>query len=81
MLSFLQPKIFWYKNKLPLEENPRYRQLFSLGICSLEIRKVGNYDGGEYTCKAKNALGEEVVACKLEVKKEEKKEEEGDEAA
>ncbi|KAA0706811.1 Myosin-binding protein C, cardiac-type [Triplophysa tibetana] len=40
----------------------------SQGVCSLEIRKPSNFDGGVYTCRAKNALGEATVACKLEVK-------------
>ena len=60
----------WMKNQIPIGEDPKYRQISNQGVCSLEIRKTGNYDGGVYTCKAKNAHGEATVACKLEVKRE-----------
>lgn len=50
-------------------EDPKYRQICAQGICSLEIRKPGNFDGGVYTCKAKNDHGEALVSCKLEVKR------------
>ncbi|XP_067096974.1 myosin binding protein Ha isoform X2 [Osmerus mordax] len=63
-----KPKVMWMKNQIPIGEDPKYRQISNQGVCSLEIRKTGNYDGGVYTCKAKNAHGEAVVACKLEVK-------------
>ncbi|KAM4609956.1 obscurin-like protein 1 [Polymixia lowei] len=35
---------------------------------SLEIRKPCSFDGGVYTCRAKNAQGEATVSCKLEVR-------------
>lgn len=38
------------------------------GVCTLEIRKPSPYDGGTYTCRAVNELGEAEVDCKLEVK-------------
>src|SRR5256885_16665837 len=34
-----------------IQGNPKYRALTHLGICSLEIRKPGPFDGGIYTCK------------------------------
>ncbi|XP_074496455.1 myosin binding protein Hb isoform X1 [Sebastes fasciatus] len=63
-----KPKVIWLKNQMIIGDDPKYRQLCIQGICSLEIRKPGNYDGGVYTCKAKNDHGEAVVSCKLEVK-------------
>lgn len=63
-----QPKIIWLKNKMDLQGNPKYRALSHLGICSLEIRKPSPFDGGIYTCKAVNALGEASVDCRVEVK-------------
>ncbi|XP_033939876.1 myosin binding protein Hb isoform X2 [Pseudochaenichthys georgianus] len=63
-----RPKVIWMKNQMIIGEDPKYRQICVQGICSLEIRKPGNYDGGVYTCKAKNTHGEAIVSCKLEVK-------------
>lgn len=63
-----KPKIMWMKNQIPIGDDPKFRQISNQGVCSLEIRKPCSYDGGVYTCKAKNALGEATIACKLEVK-------------
>ncbi|XP_040060514.1 myosin binding protein Hb [Gasterosteus aculeatus] len=63
-----KPKVIWMKNQMIIGDDPKYRQICVQGICSLEIRKPGNYDGGVYSCKAKNNLGEATVSCKLEVK-------------
>lgn len=63
-----KPKIEWLKNQMIIGDDPKYRQNSNLGVCSLEIRKPGNFDGGVYTCRASNAHGEAAVACKLEVK-------------
>ncbi|CAL8336305.1 unnamed protein product [Lota lota] len=63
-----KPKIEWLKNQMIIGDDPKYRQICVQGICSLEIRKPGNFDGGVYTCRAKNSHGEATVACKLEVK-------------
>lgn len=65
----LQPKIQWMKNQMIIGDDPKYRQINNQGICSLEIRKPGNFDGGVYTCKAVNEHGEAVVSCKLDVKR------------
>ncbi|XP_056294343.1 myosin binding protein Hb isoform X7 [Pseudoliparis swirei] len=64
-----KPKVTWMKNQMIIVDDPKYRQICVQGICSLEIRKPGNYDGGVYSCKAKNSHGEAMVSCKLEVKK------------
>ncbi|KAM4588315.1 myosin binding protein Hb isoform 2-T3 [Odontesthes bonariensis] len=66
--GFPKPKIQWLKNQMIIGEDPKFRQICVQGICSLEIRKPGNFDGGVYTCKAKNDHGEVAVSCKLEVK-------------
>ncbi|XP_078453173.1 myosin-binding protein C, slow-type isoform X2 [Lampetra planeri] len=63
-----RPKIIWFKNKVNLQEDPRYRMFGHQGVCTLEIRKPGPYDGGVYTCRAVNSLGEAEAECKLEVK-------------
>ncbi|KAK2882996.1 hypothetical protein Q8A73_021929 [Channa argus] len=61
-------KVIWMKNKIIIIDDPRYRMFSNQGVCTLEIRKPSPYDGGLYTCKAINDLGEAQVDCKLEVK-------------
>ncbi|XP_077355387.1 myosin-binding protein C, slow-type isoform X4 [Festucalex cinctus] len=61
-------KVTWMKNKIIIGDDPRYRQFSNQGVCTLEIRKPSPYDGGMYTCRAINDLGEAQVECKLEVK-------------
>ncbi|KAK9525778.1 hypothetical protein VZT92_016459 [Zoarces viviparus] len=61
-------KVIWMKNKITILDDPRYRMFSNQGVCTLEIRKPSPYDGGMYTCKAINNLGEAQVECKLEVK-------------
>nr|XP_057934364.1 myosin-binding protein C, slow-type isoform X3 [Doryrhamphus excisus] len=63
-----KPKVTWMKNKITILDDPRYRMFSNQGVCTLEIRKPSPYDGGMYTCKAINDLGEAQVECKLEVK-------------
>ncbi|XP_076132266.1 myosin binding protein Ha isoform X3 [Alosa pseudoharengus] len=63
-----KPKIEWLKNQMVIGDDPKYRQLSNLGVCSLEIRKPCSFDGGVYTCRAKNDNGVATVSCKLEVK-------------
>ncbi|XP_066464793.1 myosin-binding protein H-like [Eleutherodactylus coqui] len=63
-----KPRIVWLKNKMEIGEDPKYRSLINQGVCSLEIRKPSPFDGGVYTCKAINPLGEASVNCKLDVK-------------
>ncbi|NWI33850.1 MYBPH protein, partial [Sula dactylatra] len=66
--GFPQPKIIWMKNQMEIREDPKYIALIEQGVCSLEIRKPNPFDGGIYTCKAVNPLGEASVDCKLDVK-------------
>ncbi|XP_075947323.1 myosin binding protein Ha [Anarhichas minor] len=63
-----KPTIEWLKNQVFIGKDPKFRQISTQGICSLEIRKPGSFDGGVYTCRAKNQQGEAVVSCKLQVK-------------
>ncbi|XP_071188629.1 myosin-binding protein C, slow-type-like isoform X1 [Salvelinus alpinus] len=63
-----RPKVIWMKNKIAIIDDPRYRMFSNQGVCTLEIRKPSPYDGGMYSCKAINDLGDALVECKLEVK-------------
>ncbi|KAG7275541.1 hypothetical protein CRUP_013445 [Coryphaenoides rupestris] len=84
-----KPKVTWYKNKMDISNEAKYRMFSKQGVLTLEIRKPCPFDGGVYTCKAVNDSGEDVVECKLEVrsqivrvdkKTEEKKELSGESA-
>ncbi|XP_068608975.1 myosin binding protein Ha [Brachionichthys hirsutus] len=66
--GYPRPKIEWLKNQMIIGDDPQFRQISNQGICSLEIRKPGCFDGGLFTCRAKNAEGEATVTCKLKVK-------------
>uniref|UniRef100_A0A671UPV2 Myosin binding protein C3 n=1 Tax=Sparus aurata TaxID=8175 RepID=A0A671UPV2_SPAAU len=64
-----KPKVTWYKNKMDISNEAKYRMLSKQGVLTLEIRKPCLFDGGVYTCKAVNASGEDIVECKLEVRR------------
>lgn len=66
-ICFFQPKVVWMKNKMEIREDPKFVCLVNQGVCSLEIRKPSPFDGGVYTCRAINSLGEATVDCKLSV--------------
>ena len=63
-----QPKVIWYKNKVDISNEAKYRMFSKQGVLTLEIRKPCPFDGGVYTCKAVNDSGEDTVECKLEVR-------------
>uniref|UniRef100_A0A8C8CYM1 Myosin-binding protein C, fast-type n=1 Tax=Oncorhynchus tshawytscha TaxID=74940 RepID=A0A8C8CYM1_ONCTS len=66
--GYPKPKIRWLRNKIPLDENPRFLMQNNQGVLTLNIRKPSQYDGGKFTCKAINPLGEDVVECTLLVR-------------
>uniref|UniRef100_A0A8C2TJN3 Myosin binding protein C3 n=1 Tax=Coturnix japonica TaxID=93934 RepID=A0A8C2TJN3_COTJA len=61
-----KPKIFWYKNKVDLSGDAKYRMFSKQGVLTLEIRKPSPFDGGFYTCKAVNECGEAEIECRLD---------------
>uniref|UniRef100_A0A4W5MPN5 Myosin binding protein C3 n=1 Tax=Hucho hucho TaxID=62062 RepID=A0A4W5MPN5_9TELE len=63
-----KPKVTWYKNKMDISNEAKYRMFSKQGVLTLEIRKPCSFDGGVYMCKAVNASGEDVVECKLEIR-------------
>lgn len=70
-----KPKVTWYKNKMDISNEAKYRMLSKQGVLTLEIRKPCTFDGGMYMCKAVNDNGEDIVECKLEVRSQIAKEE------
>uniref|UniRef100_UPI00398ED179 myosin binding protein Ca isoform X2 n=1 Tax=Pristiophorus japonicus TaxID=55135 RepID=UPI00398ED179 len=63
-----KPKIVWMKNKVAIIDDPKFLMHHNQGVLTLQIRKPSTFDGGKYTCKAINNLGEDEVECKLEVR-------------
>lgn len=49
-------------------EDPKYLMLNNQGVLTLNIRKPSLFDGGRYSCRAINDLGQDEVECKLEVR-------------
>uniref|UniRef100_A0A8C2D9U2 Myosin binding protein C, fast type a n=1 Tax=Cyprinus carpio TaxID=7962 RepID=A0A8C2D9U2_CYPCA len=66
--GYPKPKIIWMKNKMIIGEDPKYLMQNNQGVLTLNIRKPSLFDGGKYTCKAINDLGEDEVECKLVVR-------------
>ncbi|XP_040181721.1 myosin-binding protein C, fast-type isoform X2 [Rana temporaria] len=63
-----KPKVIWMKNKMEIRDDPKFIMKHNQGVLTLNIRKPSPFDGGTYTCRAINNLGEAEVVCKLEVK-------------
>jgi len=57
--------ITWYKNEKELAAGSRFRITQEFGYVALDILYTYPEDEGEYVCKAKNELGEDIVKCKL----------------
>ncbi|XP_041735314.2 myosin-binding protein C, fast-type-like isoform X1 [Coregonus clupeaformis] len=66
--AYPKAKIVWMKNKMIIGEDPKFLMQNNQGVLTLNIRKPGQFDGGKYSCKAINDLGEDEVECRLEVR-------------
>uniref|UniRef100_H2ZJW8 Myosin-binding protein H n=1 Tax=Ciona savignyi TaxID=51511 RepID=H2ZJW8_CIOSA len=63
-----RPKIKWFKNKIEIIDNPKYKMTQSMGIVQLEIRRARAGDAGNYTVTAINELGEASCSAEVTVK-------------
>ncbi|XP_063798958.1 myosin-binding protein C, fast-type-like isoform X2 [Pseudophryne corroboree] len=63
-----KPRVVWMKNKMEIKDDPKFLMKHNQGVLTLNIRKPSPFDGGTYTCKAINELGEAEVDCRLEVR-------------
>ncbi|NXQ07815.1 MYPC2 protein, partial [Vidua macroura] len=63
-----KPKVVWLKNQVAIGEDPKFLARHSQGVLTLLIRKPGPFDGGTYTCRAVNELGEALTECRLEIR-------------
>uniref|UniRef100_A0A8C1II51 Myosin-binding protein C, fast-type n=1 Tax=Cyprinus carpio TaxID=7962 RepID=A0A8C1II51_CYPCA len=70
--GFPKPKIIWMKNKMIIDDNPKFLMQNNQGVLTLNIRKPSTFDSGKYSCKAVNELGEDEVECKLEIRAQDK---------
>ena len=55
----------WYHNEKELPSGSRFRITQEFGYVALDILYTYPEDEGEYICKAKNDLGEDITKCKL----------------
>lgn len=63
-----RPKLRWFRNKMEIIDNPKYKISWGQGIVQLEIRRARLGDSGTYTCVAENGLGEDSVSCEVLVR-------------
>ncbi|XP_037648300.1 myosin binding protein Ca isoform X2 [Sebastes umbrosus] len=66
--GYPKPKIIWMKNSMIIGEDPKFLMQNNQGVLTLNIRKPSAFDGGRYSCRAINDLGQDEVECKLEVR-------------
>ncbi|XP_035035721.1 myosin binding protein Ca isoform X3 [Hippoglossus stenolepis] len=66
--GYPKPKIIWMKNNMIIGEDPKFLMQNNQGVLTLKIRKPSLFDGGRYTCRAINDLGQDEVDCKLVVR-------------
>jgi len=59
-----EPEIFWFKDGQHIDEHVHYKR----GRSTVEFNIFGTADGGVYTCRARNLIGEKTVNFTLDVK-------------
>lgn len=59
-----KPEVSWTRKGAPLLETQKYHMVYNqqTGEVSLMIRQIGPGDEGEYTCKARNTVGEAICS-------------------
>ncbi|KAF7658839.1 hypothetical protein LDENG_00006710, partial [Lucifuga dentata] len=72
-----KPKIIWMKNNIIIGEDPKFLMQNHQGVLTLNIRKTSLFDGGRYSCRAINDLGQDEVECRVEVRVVQEKGQEG----
>jgi len=66
--GFPKPKLRWYKGKIEINDNPKYKTTFSEGIVQLEIRRAQMAEGGVYKLVATNEMGEASCECQVTIR-------------
>ncbi|KAF5301257.1 hypothetical protein FQR65_LT00957 [Abscondita terminalis] len=62
------PTVAWYKDGMPIDNNPDYQTSFDEGTCTLTIEETFAEDSAKYTCKASNQAGSTETSAILSVK-------------
>uniref|UniRef100_A0A182T5U3 Ig-like domain-containing protein n=1 Tax=Anopheles maculatus TaxID=74869 RepID=A0A182T5U3_9DIPT len=59
-----KPEVSWTRKGAPLLDSSKHRLSYNpaTGAVSLLINQIGPGDEGEYTCKARNAVGEAICS-------------------
>uniref|UniRef100_A0A0K8UMS0 Regulatory protein zeste n=1 Tax=Bactrocera latifrons TaxID=174628 RepID=A0A0K8UMS0_BACLA len=60
-------KVEWYCNGTPIQTGHRFKTTYDFGFVALDILYTHAEDTGTYMCKAKNAVGEAVTTCAVNV--------------
>ncbi|XP_033606475.1 titin isoform X1 [Cryptotermes secundus] len=60
-------KVEWYCNGRPIPQGHRFKTTYDFGFVALDILYAYAEDSGTYMCKAKNAVGEAVTTCSVQV--------------
>lgn len=60
-------KVEWFCNGRPVPQGHRFRTTYDFGFVALDILYAHAEDTGTYMCKAKNAVGEAVTTCAVNV--------------
>ncbi|XP_055379031.1 titin isoform X2 [Condylostylus longicornis] len=60
-------KVEWYCNGRPIQVGHRFKQTYDFGFVALDILYAYAEDSGTYMCKARNAVGEAVTTCAVNV--------------
>uniref|UniRef100_A0A8C4QDU1 Myosin light chain kinase, smooth muscle n=1 Tax=Eptatretus burgeri TaxID=7764 RepID=A0A8C4QDU1_EPTBU len=66
--GYPDPEVIWYRNGQPIKESQLYQIDYDEeGNCVLVISATSLCEGGKYTCKAFNVLGEASCSAQLQV--------------
>lgn len=60
-------KVEWFCNGRPVAQGHRFKTTYDFGYVALDILYAYAEDTGTYMCKAKNAVGEAVTTCSVQV--------------
>lgn len=60
-------RIEWFKDGQPLEASSRSTTFFNFGYVALTIKQLTIYDAGTYSCRAYNAMGQDITTAQLSV--------------
>lgn len=60
-------KIDWFCNGKPIPTGSRFKTTYDFGFVALDILDAHAEDSGTYMCRAKNAVGEAITTCAVNV--------------